>query len=476
MTTEQSTIDKINDWATDKYTSASPSLTTATSTGTMEGSAADTSSTAPAGDSLLSAANTGSTTAGTSTTGSATGSASTTPVDINSWYRSTLGRDGDAAGVSFWQQALDSGRDAQSLYADFEKAAAANSENVKNGTTWDQANNYTGPQSTDKSTVVDDWGRNVLGRNLTASESAAWAAKMNAATTPAAANQVYQDFLAANAGSVKTPMDFASASQISTNKALTTQPYLLSASQLATRTIDPSTETVAGQINSLLAADSPVLQKARADGMRTGFERGMGNSSIAASAGEDALINAATGIATTDSGYYNNAANYNTAAQNQLLMYNADQQNEYNKLAMQYGDAEASRMMQLQIAQMNNDTTQAGQAQALQIANMQNSTTLAGQANQMSIAQLQDATTKLSLSTNTDKDTQSQKLSVANNIIANMDLSPDRKAAMLEQLGFGTSAKKNADGTVTAGTGLAGAVYVIDSTASDLTYSPTVNS
>jgi hypothetical protein len=58
----------------------------------------------------------------------------------------------------------------------------------------------------------------------------------------------------------------------------------------------------------------------------------------------------------------------------------------------------------------------------------------------------------------------SQKATLVNQIINNMDLSPDRKAAMLEALGEGTSANGS-----NPGTGLAGASYVIGSTAADLT-------
>lgn len=423
--TEQNTLDKINSWATDKYTSAAPSLMN----GSMSGSAASTVEKPPAAGqtaSLLSAA-----------APSAPGK-----VDVASWYRSTLGRDGDAGGISFWQKALDGGANAEELYGKFQSAAGSNKEAVKSGTSWQTANEYKGPQSTDQGTVVDDWGRNVLGRDLTGEESATWRAKMAGAASPEAATQVYNEFVSANGNNVKNRLDLAGASQISGARDAAANPYTINKDELARRNIDGKTETVQGQLGTILAADSPVLQQARADGMRTGFDRGLGNSSIAASAGEDALIRAATGIATTDSGYFNKAADYNVAAENQLTMWNGEQTNQFRlgdkQLAADQAGRDAQLAQQMTIQQMQDATSRWNSEQ--QTANSRYNTDLAY-----------------------NKDVDNQKMGVANNIIANMDLSPDRKAAMLEQLGLGTMAKPGVPGT-----GLAGAVFVLDSIGAEL--------
>jgi hypothetical protein len=166
--------------------------------------------------------------------------------------------------------------------------------------------------------------------------------------------------------------------------------------------------------------------------MRTAFDRGLGNSSIAASAGEDSLLRAALQVATPDAATYGRASDYNTAAENQATMFNAEQSN-------QFALADKQQTQQMTIAQMQ-DTTQRWQAEK------------------------QDATSRYNTDAQYKQQVDNQKLGVANNIIANMELSPDRKAAMLEELGFGTMAR---DGT--PGTGLAGAVYVIDSTSYDMT-------
>lgn len=453
MLTDDDTLDRITSWASDKYTAAAPTLTASAATpaattptaGATSGNsgllaAATTPAPAPA------AAATPTMTTGTATTSATPSAASSKPsANVSDWYRAALGRDGDAAGISFWQKALDGGADASSLYNDFMQAANTNHEAVKTGTTYQQANTYQGPQSSDGSTVVDDWGRNVLGRDLTGAEVATWRQKLDAATTPQQAQQVYNDFVAANGSSVKNQLDFSAASQISTSSPTVTSGTgvtTIDPSKLATRAVDANTETVNGQLKGIMAADSPLLQQARADGQRTAFDRGLGNSSIAASAGEDSLLRAALQIATPDAATYGKASDYNTAATNQAIMFNAEQSNQF---------ALADKNIQAQQVQ-----------QATQLAQ------------QMTLAQMQDQTTRWQQEQqtansryNTDnsykQQVDNQKLGVANNIIQNMDLSPDRKAAMLEQLGFGTSAKPGVPGT-----GLAGAVYVIDSTSADL--------
>lgn len=458
--TDNDTLDKITSWASDNYATASPSLATASSAAptsvapTTAGTSSDTGLLAAAattpGATTASATTGGQVTPATTSSAGASTSSSSPSANVSDWYRAALGRDGDAAGISYWQQALNTGSDPNSLYNDFLSAANTNHEAVKAGTTYQQANTYQGPQSSDQTTVVDDWGRNVLGRDLTPSETATWRQKLDAATTPQAAQQVYSDFVTSNNGQVKNNLDFSAASQISSSSPTITSSTgvtTIDPSKLATRAVDASTETVNGQLGSIMAADSPLLQQARADGMRTAFDRGLGNSSIAASAGEDSLLRAALQVATPDAATYGKASDYNVAAQNQATMYNAEAQNQA---------ALADKNIQAQQVQ-----------QATQLAQ------------QMTLAQMQDVTSRWQTEQqtatsryNTDasykQQVDNQKLGVANNIIQNMDLSPDRKAAMLEQLGFGTMAKPGMPGT-----GLAGAVYVIDSTSTDLNFAGT---
>lgn len=211
-------------------------------------------------------------------------------------------------------------------------------------------------------------------------------------------------------------------------------------SKLATRTVDADKETVSGQINSLLSENSPVLQQARSDAMRSANDRGMLNSAMAASGGTDAVIRSAAAIGQQNASTWSNAADYNTALKNQTTMWNADQANQ---------TARANAQMQAE---------RDGRAQSFELAKMQDATNRWQQ-------EMQNANSRYNTDLAYKKDVDNQKMGVANNIIANMDLSPDRKAAMLEQLGFGTSAANGQPGT-----GLAGAVYVIGSTTNDLNF------
>lgn len=423
---------KINDWMTGTYGVTPMSGGAGVNAGTMSG-----------GGMLQAAAPAAAATPASPTAVPAAPAAPAQKVDINSWYRSTLGRDADAAGMAFWQKALDNGGDPQKLYSDFEQAATNNHEKVNNATTWAQANNYTGPQSTDGSSVVDDWGRNVLGRNLSPTEAAQWSAAFNSAGTADNAQKVYQNFLSSMGSQVKNPLDLAGASQISSGLPSSQyQPSMIADSQIAQRKVDPASETVQGRIPGLLAENSPVLQQARAGAMTAANDRGLLNSSIATSGADDAVIRAATGIATTDAGIYNNADDYNVAAKNQALMYNTQAQNSF---------LNQSQNLDAQALQQDKSTAAQAQLQAQQLAN------------QMSLQQLQSEVTKWTTTANNTQSAENTRQNLINAIIQNIDISPDRKAAMLEQLGAGTSAANGKPGT-----GLAGAVYVIDSTTADL--------
>lgn len=87
----------------------------------------------------------------------------------------------------------------------------------------------------------------------------------------------------------------------------------------ATRAVDPNTETVSGQVGKVLAADSPVIQQARAGAMQTMNARGLLNSSMAVGAGEDAAIKSAVPIASQDAATYSAAASQNQQSQNAAL-------------------------------------------------------------------------------------------------------------------------------------------------------------
>lgn len=75
-------------------------------------------------------------------------------------------------------------------------------------------------------------------------------------------------------------------------------------------------QTVAKQIEQIIAADSPLMQQARMRALQAANQRGLLNSSMAVSAGESALYDAAMPIAQQDAATYADAARFNADATN----------------------------------------------------------------------------------------------------------------------------------------------------------------
>lgn len=96
----------------------------------------------------------------------------------------------------------------------------------------------------------------------------------------------------------------------------------------AQRTVNPATDTVAGQLDTVLGSGSPVLQRAQSQALDTANSRGLLNSTMAAQAGTAAMIDAATPIAAADANTYATAGAQNTAAQNTALETGATAANQ----------------------------------------------------------------------------------------------------------------------------------------------------
>lgn len=80
--------------------------------------------------------------------------------------------------------------------------------------------------------------------------------------------------------------------------------------------VDPATQTVQGQLQSVLATDSPLIQQARTRALQAQNANGRLNSTMAQSAADSAMYDAALQIATPDAATYANAANTNAATAN----------------------------------------------------------------------------------------------------------------------------------------------------------------
>lgn len=90
-----------------------------------------------------------------------------------------------------------------------------------------------------------------------------------------------------------------------------------------TRDIDQQTGTVQGQVNSILATDSPLMQRARTLATQQMAGRGLVNSSMNAGAGVAAMTDKAMAMGAQDANAYNQAASENVAAKNVAGQFNA---------------------------------------------------------------------------------------------------------------------------------------------------------
>ena len=90
----------------------------------------------------------------------------------------------------------------------------------------------------------------------------------------------------------------------------------LSQIQTATPWEVAKNQTVQSQLEQIIAADSPLMQQARMRALQAANARGLLNSSMAVSAGESALYDAAMPIAQQDASTYADAGRFNADAQN----------------------------------------------------------------------------------------------------------------------------------------------------------------
>lgn len=121
------------------------------------------------------------------------------------------------------------------------------------------------------------------------------------------------------AGLDKDRYDYVYDAQKGWSKPVKTPPKTgLNLSQLqgVTRWDVAPNETVRSQLQQIIADDSPLMQQARARAMQASNARGLLNSSMAATAGESALYDAAMPIATQDAATYARAGEFNAGQAN----------------------------------------------------------------------------------------------------------------------------------------------------------------
>jgi hypothetical protein len=147
----------------------------------------------------------------------------------------------------------------------------------------------------------------------------------------------------------------------------------------AQHTVNAGLETVSGQLDKVLSNDSPVLQRARARSTETANSRGLVNSTMAAQAGEAAVIDAAMPIAAADANVYNTSSMYNTQAQNAALTQNAAESNVTSRVnagaANQQGNMGYAAELEGGLIELRGNVESALQelrgGQAVQLANIE---------------------------------------------------------------------------------------------------------
>lgn len=117
-------------------------------------------------------------------------------------------------------------------------------------------------------------------------------------------------------------------------------------------------ETVAGNLQSVLAQSSPLMTQARTQGLEQANARGLANSSIGIESAQQAVTAAALPIAQQDAQTALSLAQTNQASENQALANNASAQNQYGlqQIAGQQSLdlASVQNNAQVQLANINN--------------------------------------------------------------------------------------------------------------------------
>lgn len=114
-----------------------------------------------------------------------------------------------------------------------------------------------------------------------------------------------------------------------------------------TRQVNQATDTVQGQVNSILSKDGPLMQRARTLATQNMAQRGLVNSSMAQGAGVAAMTDRALPMAQQDANTYSAVAADNMTAKNASNQFNAG---SFNQFGLQKGqqDFEAGQLQKQQ--------------------------------------------------------------------------------------------------------------------------------
>ena len=117
-----------------------------------------------------------------------------------------------------------------------------------------------------------------------------------------------------------------------------------------TSQVNQPTDTMQGQVTSILGQDNPLMQRARSLATQQMNQRGLVNSSMAQGAGVAAMVDRALPIASQDAQTYNQRAMANQEAINQANQFNTAQTNQMfqfgQNLAGQFGMQQQQQQFQ----------------------------------------------------------------------------------------------------------------------------------
>lgn len=119
-------------------------------------------------------------------------------------------------------------------------------------------------------------------------------------------------------GFFNTPPSARAEPVAATTKAYTAAPY----------TVDPTTGTTRGQMETLLDRGGSYLRRGETEGLQKAAERGLLNSSLAAGYAQGAMIDRALPIAQTDAGFFDKAMTNTANALNAQRQFDTQQANQ----------------------------------------------------------------------------------------------------------------------------------------------------
>lgn len=200
-------------------------------------------------------------------------------------------------------------------------------------------------------------------------------------------------------------------------------------------TVDPATQTVAGQIRGLIDAGSPLLDQAEASARNQMNARGLINSTQAITAGQSALYNAALPIAQADAQTYDKAATNTTTAENTAGGQNSQLQTQTSQFNTGQTNAAltaaSAASNQKALTQMNNES--AANIQKLQNQGQQANIALQGDIN-TKLQKMQDDNKLLLQTSQSASQLYQQGIQYMGTITANKDLSTDQKTNALNNM------------------------------------------